>query len=181
MRDLDGELCGINCEENWLCYNDATLYLISLQHKGQELTYFVKWSIGQNFNLQTSYGVSIVGTLEKFTTLYLLRTFFVLCVLLHNVEKIPSVQSLVATSSRPNIWGAVIALGFILISRWGAPHSVMDFISTLIHLVLPAPDGPRAIMPWRTFCVSYNWTSLSTQGAWCTSCTSCTYNQRNDH
>lgn len=36
-------------------------------------------------------------------------TFFALNVRLHRVEKIPSVQSLVETSSRPNIWGAVIA------------------------------------------------------------------------
>lgn len=35
--------------------------------------------------------------------------FLNLRVLLHKVENIPSVQSLVATSSRPNIWGAVIA------------------------------------------------------------------------
>ena len=32
--------------------------------------------------------------------------FLALCVLLQRVEKMPSVQSLVATSRRPNIWGA---------------------------------------------------------------------------
>ena len=77
--------------------------------------------------------------------------------LLHSVEKIPSVQSLVATSRRPNIWGAVIALGFILISLWGAPQSVIDFIRTWIQQDLPAPLGPRVIMPWRTRWVSYSW------------------------
>lgn len=37
-------------------------------------------------------------------------------VLRQRAEKMPSVQSLVATSKRPNIWAAVIAFGFILIS-----------------------------------------------------------------
>lgn len=37
-------------------------------------------------------------------------------VFLHRAENMPSVQSLVATSSRPNIWAAVIDFGFILIS-----------------------------------------------------------------
>ncbi|RUS85039.1 hypothetical protein EGW08_007176, partial [Elysia chlorotica] len=63
------------------------------------------------------------------------------------VEKMPSVQSLVATSSRPNICGAVIALGFIRHSLWGSPQSVMAFISMWIQQVLPAPLGPRAIIP----------------------------------
>ena len=62
-----------------------------------------------------------------------------------------------ATSRRPNIWGAVMALGFMRISRWGAPQSPMAFIKMLIHIVLPAPLGPRVIIPWRTRWVSYNW------------------------
>lgn len=41
-------------------------------------------------------------------------------------RKDPSVQSFVATSSRPNICGAVIALGFILISRCGLPQSIAN-------------------------------------------------------
>ena len=45
-------------------------------------------------------------------------TFFALWLLRHKVEKIPSVQSLVDTSRVPNICGAVIAFGFILISLW---------------------------------------------------------------
>ena len=51
-------------------------------------------------------------------TLSLFRSspFFARRVFLHKVEKIPSVQSFVATSNRPNICGAVMALGFILIS-----------------------------------------------------------------
>ena len=83
--------------------------------------------------------------------------FLALRVLLQRVEKIPSVQSLVATSSLPNICGAVIALGFILISRCGEPVSVMAFIKTWMQLVLPAPEGPSVIIPWRTRCVSNNW------------------------
>ena len=44
------------------------------------------------------------------------KPFFAFKDLLQRVEKIPSVQSLVATSNLPNICGAVMALGFILIS-----------------------------------------------------------------
>ncbi|KAK2185975.1 hypothetical protein NP493_215g01007 [Ridgeia piscesae] len=65
----------------------------------------------------------------------------------HKVEKMPSVQSLVATSSRPNICGAVMALGFILISRCGSPQSPMAFIRVWMQHVFPVPLGPRAIMP----------------------------------
>lgn len=50
--------------------------------------------------------------------------FFAFKVFLQSAENIPSVQSFVATSRRPNICGAVIALGFILISRWGCPQSM---------------------------------------------------------
>lgn len=102
-------------------------------------------------------------------------TFLVLWVLLHRVEKIPSVQSLVATSSRPNIWGAVIALGFILSSLWGSPQSVIAFISMWIHLVFPAPVGPRVIIPCRTRWVSNSWISFRIQGAWKISPVSSTY------
>ena len=82
--------------------------------------------------------------------------FFVFNDFLHRVENMPSVQSLVAASNRPNICGAVIAFGFILISRCGWPVSPMAFISMLIQAVLPAPLGPNAIMPCRTLCVSNN-------------------------
>lgn len=75
------------------------------------------------------------------------RTFFALSVFLHRVEKIPSVQSLVATSSVPNICEAVIALGFMRISLWGVPQSVMAFISVWMHVVLPVPLGPSVIIP----------------------------------
>lgn len=74
-------------------------------------------------------------------------TFLALRVFLHRVEKTPSVQSLVVTSSVPNICEAVTALGFILISRWGEPHSVMAFINVWMQVVFPAPLGPRVIMP----------------------------------
>lgn len=82
--------------------------------------------------------------------------FFVFRVLLQSVENIPSVQSFVATSSLPNICGAVIAFGFMRISRWGIPQSVIAFIRVWIHAVLPAPEGPRVIIPWRTLWVSYS-------------------------
>lgn len=50
--------------------------------------------------------------------------FLALKVFLQSVENMPSVQSFVATSRRPNICEAVIALGFILISRCGCPQSM---------------------------------------------------------
>lgn len=42
-------------------------------------------------------------------TIQVVSDFLTFKARLHNVEKIPSVQSLVATSNRPNICGAVIA------------------------------------------------------------------------
>lgn len=84
--------------------------------------------------------------------------FLAFNVFLHRVEKIPSVQSFVAVSSRPNIWGAVIAFGFIRISLWGLPHSVNDFIRIVMTVVFPEPLGPRVIRPCRTSEVSYNYT-----------------------
>lgn len=74
-------------------------------------------------------------------------TFLALRVFLHRVEKTPSVQSLVVTSSVPNICEAVMALGFILISRWGAPQSDMAFIRVWMQVVFPAPLGPNVIIP----------------------------------
>lgn len=94
------------------------------------------------------------GGEEQFKNQY--KPFLARSVFLQRVEKIPSVQSFVATSSLPNIWGAVMALGFILISLCGVPQSVMAFINTWIHAVLPAPLGPSTIMPWRTLWVSNN-------------------------
>lgn len=50
---------------------------------------------------------------------------------------------------------------------WGSPQSDIALMRTFMHLVLPAPLGPKAIMPWRTRCVSNSWMSFRTQGAWC--------------
>ena len=50
------------------------------------------------------------GTVEDDPGVVLL---FALAALRHSTEKTPSVQSPVDASSRPNIWGAVMALGFI--------------------------------------------------------------------
>ena len=82
------------------------------------------------------------------------QPFLARSVFLQRVENIPSVQSLVETSSRPNICGAVMALGFILISLCGVPQSVIAFINRWMQAVLPAPLGPRTIIPWRTRWVS---------------------------
>ncbi|RNA11518.1 hypothetical protein BpHYR1_000035 [Brachionus plicatilis] len=80
-------------------------------------------------------------------TIHTCSPFFVFNVLRHKVENMPSVQSLVATSNRPNICGAVIAFGFIRISLCG---SLIDFMRTWMQQVLPAPAGPSAIMPCLT-------------------------------
>ena len=48
----------------------------------------------------------------------------------------------------------LVTLGFMRYSLCGAPHCVMAFIRMFIHLVFPAPLGPRAIIPWRTRWVS---------------------------
>lgn len=46
------------------------------------------------------------------------------------------------------------------------PIPVMDFISVWMHVVLPAPLGPRAIMPCRTLWVSNSWMTFSLHGGW---------------
>ena len=96
------------------------------------------------------------------------KPFLALLVLRQSVENIPSVQSLVATSRRPNICGAVMALGFILISLCGAPQSVMAFIKMWIQQDLPAPLGPRVIIPCLTRWVSNNWISFNVHDGWFT-------------
>ena len=74
-----------------------------------------------------------------------------LWVFLQRVEKIPSVQSFVATSRRPNICGAVMAFGFIRISLCGIPCSVKDLRRVLMQVVLPAPEiGQIPRNPYRT-------------------------------
>lgn len=153
--------------------------------------------------------------------------FFIFNVLRQSAEKMPSVQSFVATSNLPNICAAVIAFGFIRISLYDCkmygtvsstearnenqnyyafaspsawaifrlmrrviklwrqrrgqnrkssnaggfylccwPICDNAFINVWIHVVLPAPLGPSVMMPWRTFCVSYNWISFNTHGGW---------------
>lgn len=73
-------------------------------------------------SLQTCHLIS-APRMKPILSKKLLWPFFALSVFLQSVEKMPSVQSFVATSSRPNIWGAVIALGFMRISLCGWPHS----------------------------------------------------------
>ena len=71
-------------------------------------------------------------------------------VFLHRAAKMPSHQSLVATSSLPNICGAVMDFGLSLYSLCGWPRAVSPPIRVWIHLVFPAPLGPRTIMPCLT-------------------------------
>lgn len=68
----------------------------------------------------------------------------------HSTAKMPSVQSLVCGSMRPNIWGAVIALGFMRQITCLVPSSVSAPASTSIIEVLPDPLGPTSMMPCRT-------------------------------
>lgn len=75
----------------------------------------------------------------------------------------PSVQSFVATSRRPNICVAVIAFGFMRISLIGSPIFESALASTRTHELLPAPDGPMMHRPWRTRYCSYICTTLRFQ------------------
>jgi hypothetical protein len=57
----------------------------------------------------------------------------------------------VAASSRPNIWGTVMALGFMRQMACRVPSSVSAAARHSISWVLPEPAGPTTMMPWRTF------------------------------
>lgn len=59
----------------------------------------------------------------------------------------PSVQSLVATSSLPNICGAVMAFGFIRYSKCMSPVLVRADSKQWMAAVLPDPVGPNIISP----------------------------------
>jgi hypothetical protein len=65
----------------------------------------------------------------------------------HRTAKMPSVQSPVALSMRPNIWGAVMALGFMRQMACLVPSSVRAPASTSMMELLPAPLGPTSMMP----------------------------------
>lgn len=66
----------------------------------------------------------------------------------------PSVQSLVATSRRPNIWGAVMALGFMRISLCGWPHSegetqiIINNVRVSIQVYMSGTSGIRKLNKW---------------------------------
>ena len=64
--------------------------------------------------------------------------------------KMPSVQSPVAASMRPNIWGAVMALGFMRHTTCLVPSSVSAAARQSMMVDLPAPAGPTTMMPCRT-------------------------------
>ena len=76
----------------------------------------------------------------------------------------PSVHSPVARSKEPYSWFIVIDLGLSLYTRtFSKPeiHSPLSSLqrdmadcSTRNTLVLPPPDGPTVIMPWRTVVIS---------------------------
>jgi hypothetical protein len=62
---------------------------------------------------------------------------------LQSEEKMPSLQSFVATSIFPNICPALIDLGFNLISLYGFPPCASDFIKMAMQDDFPVPLGPR--------------------------------------
>jgi len=67
------------------------------------------------FSIQiASTGPSRTSHVKFFVSLFALR---------HSCAKMPSVHSLAITSRDPNIWGGVIAFGFIRSSRCGLPTS----------------------------------------------------------
>lgn len=65
----------------------------------------------------------------------------------HKTAKMPSVQSPVEVSMRPNIWGAVMALGFMRQMTCLVPSSVKAPASTSMIAVFPLPLGPTSMMP----------------------------------
>ena len=80
--------------------------------------------------------------------------FWALAAFRQRTAKIPSVQSPVVASSRPNIWGAVMALGFIFQITCLVPSSVSAPARHSMMQVLPPPDGPTTMIPCRTRYVS---------------------------
>ena len=59
----------------------------------------------------------------------------------------------VAASMRPNIWGAVMALGFMRQMTCLVPSSVSAAARHSMRVDVPLPAGPTTMMPWRT-CVA---------------------------
>ena len=76
--------------------------------------------------------------------------FLFLAALRHSTAKMPSVQSPVAWSMRPNICGAVMALGFMRQMMCLVPSSDSAPARQSPMAVLPPPAGPTSMMPWRT-------------------------------
>mmetsp|Transcript_9300 Transcript_9300/g.39101 ORF Transcript_9300/g.39101 Transcript_9300/m.39101 type:complete len:245 (+) Transcript_9300:7149-7883(+) len=89
--------------------------------------------------------------------------FFSLAALRQSTAKTPSVQSPVLASMRPNICGAVMALGFIFQMTCFTPVSVSAPASVSQIAVFPEPVGPTSMIPWRTWYVSYSCTHLASQ------------------
>ena len=112
----------------------------------------------------TSTGPSSTSHVKFFLSLFALR---------HSCAKMPSVHSLATTSSEPNIWGAVIALGFMRSSRCGCPtitgrsgsgsHAARAACKISTIFDLPTPDGPTIMSECRTSAISCTWMILSNQ------------------
>lgn len=64
------------------------------------------------------------------------------------------------------IWLSRFTLGFIRQMTVFWPKSVRAAARLSIIVVLPAPEGPTSMMPWRTRDVSYSWMHLLSQLGW---------------
>ena len=70
----------------------------------------------------------------------------------------------VAASMRPNIWGAVMALGFMRHTAVLDPRLDNVAARQSMAALFPEPAGPTTMMPWRTRQVSYSCMTLLIQG-----------------
>lgn len=64
------------------------------------------------------------------------------------------------------IWWSELTLGFMRQMTVFWPNSVRAAARHSTIVVLPAPEGPTSIMPWRTRDVSYSWMHLLSQLGW---------------
>ena len=84
----------------------------------------------------------------------------------YNQKKV-SIKSILSNSNAQSVMETEpLTFGFSLISLCCSPVMVRPVMSIWIHCVLPAPEGPRTMIPWRTRWVSYNWISFMAQGGW---------------
>mmetsp|Transcript_14309 Transcript_14309/g.34772 ORF Transcript_14309/g.34772 Transcript_14309/m.34772 type:complete len:245 (-) Transcript_14309:214-948(-) len=94
------------------------------------------------------------------------KFFFSFAARRHSTANTPSVQSPVEESMRPNICGAVMALGFIFQMTCLVPSSERAPANVSQMAVFPDPVGPTSMIPCLTWYVSYSWTHLASHCGW---------------